>query len=333
MSDKRGFSGSTRWSVRLLMGLVVTAAVAWGVVLIPHLSPANVHVEAGIDAARLGQGAKAEGEWLTAIRLDPNAPRPWRYLAEYYFQIHDWPHAVDAFRHVARLEPRTPDVEARIAFCSLQEGDEQDAYRAAVAALKRNPNSLEAIQVLTPLLAKTGEEARRLELLRRQVALQPGDREALMRLASALAQRKLYEESRPLLDRLLQTDPIDPEALALRGVARYSDDPSPRGLASAEADLTRAAASAKYGPFARFHLGKIHKLQGKAVQALAELEQASRALPDKQEVWFELADACEQAHQPIKAAQARAKFEKLRLAQAHPAASPSDAAHSDRLRP
>lgn len=304
----------------LLIGLLVLAAAAWGVVLVIQLSPANRHVEAGIDAARQGQGEKAEREWTEAARIDPNDPRPWRYLAEYYQDTRQWLLALNALRNLARLEPKTPGIQTRLALCALRAGDEKAAYLAAAEALKQNPDDFEALGVLVPLLAKTGEEARRLDCLRRMVKLEPDDQSVLLLLAKTLAQRKLYAESRPVLDRLVQLDPANPEALALRGVARYNDDPSPQGLAGAEADLLRAAASKRFGPFASFHLGKIHKRQGKTAQALTELEQASRALPDKQEVWFELADAYEQAGQPQKAAQARAKFEALRQAAPHPGA-------------
>lgn len=296
----------------IAVALLLLAVGTWGTLWLRAGSPERQHIEAGMDHARRRQGQEAEQEWREATRLNPNSREAWNYLGEYYSATHDWPAAAAALRQVARIQPDTPHVQARLAECSLRSGDEQAAYRCADEALKRDPNDPAALSLFCGLLERTGETKRRIDLLRRLCRLQPDNASAKMQWVEALVSRQLYADARPVVEAILQRDPSNVEAYSLRGLITLSADPSRQGLARAEADLLRSLQEKRFAPFSHFHLGKIYKQQGQLAKAVAHLQEAARSLPNKREVFFELADAYAQTGQPQEAARARRRFEALR---------------------
>jgi Flp pilus assembly protein TadD len=297
------------WAAVLLVAL---ALITWGLTLRPHLSPASQHVDAGVEYARRGHGSEAEREWREAARLAANDLRPWDYLAEYYAARQDWPAATEALRHLARLRQDTPRIDARLALSSLRSGDERAAYGYAEASLKREPDDADTLALFASLLTKTGEDQRRLEILRRLVKLRPDDPAGLSELAEALVGKALYSEAKPLVERVLQRDPDDLEARSLRGMIAFNLDPSPQGSARAEADFLRAVSSPRFAPLAHYYLGRIYVRLGEPARAVPHLQDAARALPNKREVFFALAEACDQTGATAEAERARGRFQTLR---------------------
>ena len=265
-----------------------------------------------MEYARQKQGPQAEREWKEAARLAPRDPRPWQLLSGYYQAIQRWPDALEALQRLAQLQPDAPHLHAGLAACHLALGDELDAYHDAEESLKREPDDPDTIVLFCGLLAHTGEEPRRLALLHHLVQIQPDRAAPALLLAKALLDKALYIDARPFIEQVLQQEPDNHEARALRGMILFHTDPTPTGLAAAEADFQQVANDPRFAPFAQFHLGKILKRQGKPAQALPYLEGAARSLTDKREVYFELADAYAQAGRPTQAAKARHEFETLR---------------------
>jgi predicted Zn-dependent protease len=297
----------------LLAGVLVLLAVgAWGALLLSRSSPVERHIAAGVEYARLRQGPKAEQEWLEATRQDASDPRAWDYLSEYYLATHNWPAATEALQKLAQLKPETPHLQARLAQSSLQAGDERAAYGYAEESLKREPNDAETLQLFCTLLQRTGEDQRRLELLRRLVTLQPENAANQMALAEALVSKQLFAEARPRVEQILQRDPANVEACSLRGMITFNADPSPQGMRSAEADFLRVVRAPRFAPFAHFYLGKIYLRLGQPAKAVPPLKAAAKALPNKREVLFALSDAYGQAGKTAQAEQARQQFEALR---------------------
>lgn len=299
---------------RIAAGLLVMATVAWGIVLTIQHRSASVkrHIEAGIEFARQGQGKAAEREWLAAVKVDPNHRNAWELLGELYFSIRAWPNAVHAFQNLLRLDPNAPAIHSRLAASLMCAGDERAAYKHAQEELKRNPDDIAALGISVYVLSFMGEEQRLLKYLRRLAALQPDDIEFLGMLAEMLTAKHHYAEARSVLDRILQLEPESAQAYAMRGVGWFNEDPSPRGLAAAEADLLRALRLNPLSPYARFCLGRLYKRQGKADKAIFQLEEAARMTPDKIDVFYELAGAYELAGNNKMAGLARKRFQQLR---------------------
>jgi len=292
--------------------LLALAVAAWGLILRARSSPVTRHVEAGVAYARRGQGPAAEQEWLEAARLDANDPRAWQYLGEYYAAIQRWHAAAAALRRLAQLQPQTPHLSARLALCSLQSGDERAAYGYAEASLKREPDDADTLALFASLLQKTGEDQRRLDVLKDLGRLRPDDPAVQLQLAEALVGKTLYSEAGPMVERVLRHDPDNLEALSLRGMIAFSIDPSPQGSARAAADFLRALSAPRFAPLAHFYLGKIYLRTGEPARAVPHLEAAARALPNKREVFFALASAYDQIGEGGKADGARQRFQALR---------------------
>jgi predicted Zn-dependent protease len=276
------------------------------------LAPAQRHLEAGIDAARQHQVDRAESEWSEAARLRPEDTRVWSYLGELYIDTQRWPQALEALHRLERLDSRTPHLQAQLALCSLNTGDERSAYRYAEASLRAEPDDPDTILLFCELLAKTHENQRRLDLLRRLAKLQPGNLNVQTLLAATLTDKRQWDEARPLVEQILQRDPGNLEAYSLRGMIRLNTDATPNGLKQAESDFLRTVTTPRYRAFADYNLGKIYDRLGRPQQAIAPLEAAAQAMPTRREVWFELAQAYARSGQSQKAEIARQRSESVK---------------------
>lgn len=285
--------------------------MAWGLTLRSRMSPSARHVEAGIEFTRKGKLLDAEKEWRNATVQDPNNALPWEYLAESYSDIHNWQGALEALHHLEHLKPDSPHLQARLAMVAMHTGDEMAAYKYADSSLKLEPNDQYTILLFCTLLANTGENQRRLDLLRHLVKLQPDKIETQVLLASTLTDKRQFDEARPLVEQILMKDPSNLDASSLRGMILLNTDSSPAGLKQAETAFLKTVATPHYAAFAHFNLGKIYKRMGKPKEAMPHLEEAVKLLPMRREVWFELAEASSQAGQTAKSEAARAQSELL----------------------
>jgi predicted Zn-dependent protease len=294
-----------------LLMLLILAVALWAMRLRGQLSPARQHLEAGIDAARQHRPADAEREWQEAARLSPDDPQPWNYLSEYDMDTFDWPAALEALHHLERLKPDAPHLQARLALCSLQSGDERSAYTYAAASLQKEPDDPNTILLFCGLLEKTHENQRRLDLLRRLASLKPDSLAVQLLLATTLADKRQFDEAAPLVEQILRRDPGNLEAHSLRGMIILNTDTSPQGLKRAEADLLSSVNAPRYAAFSHFNLGKIYKRLNQPQTAVTHLAAAAQAMPTRREVWYELADAYTRAGQPQQAETARRRSEAL----------------------
>lgn len=298
---------------RLLLTLLALAAVAWGAVFLRLRATDAVqrHISAGIEATQSLQGLRAEREWREAVRLDPRSAAAWSLLSEYYLSANRQGEARDALQHVLRLRPGDAGVEARLAGCCLATGDEVAALRYAQDALKGAPDDVEALTVAATTLDGLDDERRRLDCLRRLAALRPEDAPTLTRLAVALSRNQLYAENEALLARVLRLRP-SAVAYALRGEAEFNLDPSPAGLARAEADFRQALRLDPADAFALLSLGRVAARRGRPAEAIPLLQAAARLRPDQPDPYFELAGVYERLGQAGPADAARTRFAALR---------------------
>lgn len=305
---------AARLRPRALIALLVLAAAAWGAVFLYLRATGEVqrHISAGMEAAQDLQGLRAEREWRAAVRLDPKSAAAWELLGEYYLSADKQGRARDAFQHVLSLRPGDSGVEARLAGCCLKTGDEVAALRYAQDALRGAPNDVEALTVAATTLDGLDDEKRRLDCLRRLAALRPEDAPTLTRLAVALSRNQLYVENEALLGRVLRLDPSDSVAYSLHGEAEFNLDPSPAGLARAEADFRQALRLDPSDAFAHLSLARIAEREGRPTRALPLLLAAARLRPDQPDPYFELAGAYERLGQAGPADAARKRFAALR---------------------
>src|SRR5579871_3361967 len=92
--------------------LISLAAALWCVVLIRQFRApqAQEHIHMGMEYAHNGDGGKAEQEWLTTLRLDPNNAEALELLGGYYLSTNRPEAALAPYLRLLRLKPETPGI-------------------------------------------------------------------------------------------------------------------------------------------------------------------------------------------------------------------------------
>lgn len=298
----------------LAMLLLAIAAVAWGVILYREHrdAPVQRHIQTGVELALAGQRHEAAREWLGAVRLDPRCVEGWKLLGEYYRFEKRWGEALYTYRQVQRYRPAEKGIAALLADCAYQAKDIPAARRYVEQALKENPNDSAALAMGQRLWSNPGEEAQRLPYLRRLVQLQPDNLDYRMMLVEVLTHELYYDEARPHLERILALDPNNAQAYAIRGFLQTIGSASAQAETKAEADLRRSLELDPNNPFALFQMARLCKRQGRLEEAIRYLERASRAGPDRFNIFYELALVYQQKGDRKRAAAARKRFEAIR---------------------
>jgi tetratricopeptide (TPR) repeat protein len=246
---------------------LVIAALAWSGVWWwqARYAPINQHIEAGRQHLQMGRGVNAEREWRQAVRLDPDNAIAWELLGDYYFGAASWQAALEAYRHVARIEPQAPQIYSRLANTAVQAGDMQAAQESAQRALQRDPNDVDALYILANLLAGSQLDNKlQLEYLQRLVKLRSDNIEYLARTADLLILERQYAEAKPLVEKILQLDSNFAPAYAMRGAIALQGESSPAALDVAEASFKKALEFTPSDHLSRRFLARVHLRQGKS---------------------------------------------------------------------
>ncbi len=122
-----------------------------------HLSRAKEYVAAG-------QYAKAENEYRDVLRLAPTDPVATRELALLYKNQGQLPQAYTLLQKAAELQPDNAEVQVKLGQILLVTGQVQDARKAALRSLEKQPGGEEALILLATTAARLNdvEETRQL---------------------------------------------------------------------------------------------------------------------------------------------------------------------------
>ncbi|MDQ3813631.1 MAG: tetratricopeptide repeat protein [Armatimonadota bacterium] len=274
-------------------------------------APVRRHIDTGVRLLQSGQNGAAEREWREAVRLDPDNAHAWELLGDFYLAAESWPAAREAFHHVLKLRPGTPDLYGRLAYCDIGLNDLQAAQQHAQAELQQDSDDIAALRVMA-VVTKSNHPEEHLKYLRRLAELQPQDVEALAALASQLTVRYEYDQARPLIDRILRLDPNYHFAYLLRGLAYFNQDPTPQGLAQAAANFQKVLELKPQDVEAHRYLGRIYLRLGKPRQAIEHFEAVGRGRPYASAHFLELANAYRKAGDVRRADEFRRRFTTLK---------------------
>lgn len=307
--------GANRMLRLKTVGLVlVTLLVVGGIVRMLIKPPAQEALEAGNRLAGSGRLAEAETQWKEAVRRDPNCADAWAALADSYRSQQAFPAAIGAYRHLIRLKPHLSEVYKELGSCVVQAGNANSdvAYEQAIKDLANDPNDLAALTIASTVLIHRDDQKTQLMYLRRMVQLQPDNVDFLITLAQTLVNAHLYDEARPLLDKLVGSAPDSPAAFDLRGQSLLFGDGSQQALTQAEGDFTHALQLNATSPLIHLNLARVYNRTGQPQKAIAELRTAVESLPYSPDIYFELARAYTLENKPDRAAAAQARFVVLR---------------------
>ena len=236
----------------------------------------------------LGYIFDAKGEWQRALRHYQQIRQQsnvyvaaQRQILNLYIQLEQFS---EASSWVDSLSSEQPGMAALFAALQaeslLNAGRDQEAQTVLDAALEQHPDSLELLFTRT-LLSERSENMAQLERdLRRIIALDPANAQALNHLGYALTVRtERYDEALALIERALSIMPDDPAIIDSLGwvqfkLARYDD---------ALANLWRAY-EAYPDPEVAAHLGEALWVTGQRSEALEIWARTLQESPDNQHI-------------------------------------------------
>lgn len=299
-------------AAKLLLPLAIIAlvAVAWGITSARRTQEIQQHMATALRAAGQGQAATAESEWRAASRLDPRNSQIYEIMGQYEINTGRWPQAVETFRSLERIAPATPHLYCRLAAALLRNGDQKAAFETANQELKRDPNCVAALGLITSVMVlqpKSDAKLRR-DYMRRLVQLQPDDVDFLHMYAEELANGYLYDDLRPVIAHILKLNPQDAESYNLLGYADLASPVQPSGVNQAVADFQKSLAINPANGGAHFGLGRAALRQWKGFEAVKHLEIARQMRPDAPRINFELSNAYRMAGQTKLADEAKNRF-------------------------
>jgi len=178
---------------------------------------ARIHTELGAAYYGIGQMAVAVEELKEAIGADPNYAPAHSQLGLVYMILNEDKLAQQSFERALKLDPNDSSANNNYGMFLCQRKREKEAMKYFAAALK-NP------LYTTPENAYTnagvcahmqGDDVKAEELLRKALALQPDQSQALYQLADIAYRRGELPAARSLLNRHMQVSTPTAEALWL----------------------------------------------------------------------------------------------------------------------
>lgn len=185
---------------------------------------ARIHTELGALYAGAGQMKTATEEFKEALAADPNYAPAHNQLGLVHMTLGEDRQAQQSFERALRIDPNDPSANNNYGMFLCRRKREKEAFKYFMNALK-NPlyTTPENAYANAGVCARMqGDDAKAEDWLRKALALQPNQPQALYQLADIQFRRGDRQGARTLLDRHLQViSNASPEALWLG--ARIAD--------------------------------------------------------------------------------------------------------------
>lgn len=256
---------------------------------IANLEPDNVSLLDHIGELYLEQdndaGAKASFE--QAKRVQAADPASNRWLAAIAEKNNDFAQAAAFLRASAAL-PEEPTLNLQLSYYLTQAGHLKEAVDVLEKAHARWPSNDQVAYFLALGYDDLKDEAKALALLRKVVAVKPDYHEARFQLGVILEKLDKMDEAETQFRALLADTPEDAAVLNYLG---YSLADRGLKLGEAEGYVKKAVSLDPRNGAYQDSLGWVHFKQGRVQDALAELINAAKTLPEDDTVWEHVGDA------------------------------------------
>jgi tetratricopeptide (TPR) repeat protein len=292
----------------ILLPLALAAVAGYIIWQNVRSAPVRRHVNEGIRLLQNGRDSAAEMQWREAARLDPQNAEVWELLGNFYLNTRNYHSALEAYRHVLRLNSGTPGLQTRMAICAVELQDLTSARCYAQSQLEQNPDDTTALEILAAIEKRANKPEAQLKNLTRWVELQPHNARALTALANELATRREYDKVLPLAERLVPLTPNVANSYLLRGVALYTLNPSEEALSRAEADFHKLAELDPNGVESHRYLARLYLRRNQPLKAIEHYEAISRKRPFASAHFLELSNAYRRAGNARRSEELRALF-------------------------
>jgi predicted Zn-dependent protease len=260
------------------------AAAAFSSLAASQPNSAPVQLELGRTLSVQGRDADALRALNRAVELQPNLAEAWRELAAVHARNSDADACDVAYGHFTRLEPpEKPLVEAHSLLAARRFDAAEILLRRRLAQNSQDP---EALRMLAEIAAEREDYVEAERLFERCLEVAPGYSRARLDYARTLHTQQKPQPMLPLLERLLR---LEPSNLAYRSLQASAlgmlgqNDQSRRILESLISEFPQ-------NEVLRIHYGNALRTGGFAQEAIAAYRQGTELRPSYGEAWFCLAN-------------------------------------------
>jgi tetratricopeptide (TPR) repeat protein len=294
----------------------------------PEMAAANLF--AGISEFDLGELKAALPYLSKAQQLDPDRPAPLLALAKLYVALRQYQRANELYAKAVALDAQLPEAWYGLGVTDRslaeellnQKGGIRDqkvqhlldgAVKALTRAVELDPNSARAHLLMAESLTEAGKVVDATSEFNAAIKLDPQLDAATLGLATTYWRQHEFGHALPLLQRLLEKSPKDPEVNAIMSdlLEHNSDFTS----AQQHAQIALAGNPALIQP--HVVLAKIYLVKQQPQLAIAELRKVIAADPDGS-YHFLLYRAFHQTGDEKDAKEAIAEFQKIRYSKRKP---------------
>ena len=276
---------------------------------------ADLHAQAASLLAMLGRRADADRLARRALDLDPSELEAVRVLADLAASRSFGPkadtqaraEAIRLYERLAAEDPDAPDeIWSALARLKLAAGDADGAVVDAKKLLARRPDDENVLRLLAQSQVAAGKTKDALEQTLTWLKEHPDDDDLLPLVVEMARDTGSWPLLESLCDTLLQADPDNVRARALRGEARLRQGRAKDALA----DLEIARAASPRDPMVRLHIAAAYQSLNRLADATQIAESLASEYPDNTFVLVLLAEtlarrgesarACEQYQVALK---------------------------------
>ena len=256
-------------------GLAVTKMKA---ALATDSQNAELHDELGSLYAQQKDWTHAQGEFATAIELNPNLAVAHLHLG-LAMRARDEKDGMSELMQAAQLAPQDAMIALEFGKALAADGKDAQAIPVFQHALELEPSSSAASYQLALALQRSNRAQEAIVLLKKVVVAEPNNAEAMTNLGMAFCQAQQAKDAVPVLERSIA---LAPESVtAHQNLAAAYVQLSQFGDAVVE--LHQALKLAPGAPQLHYNLGLALKMQDDAMSAIPELETAQRLDPSAAE--------------------------------------------------
>jgi Flp pilus assembly protein TadD len=251
---------------------------------------AEIFLAAGRKARHEGDLETAVAAFRQAVEEDPEDPGHRRILAATLQQAGRIDESIEVYRETLRLAPDDSTVLYNLASAWMAKGEVAKAEPLLRRVVELVPDHADGRVNLAAVYEQWGRLNEADLLLQEALVLDPYDTDLIVRRAAVLNSLGRAGEARTMLESLVADDPGDALAWVELGSARAA-----LGESAMAEEAWRRATALESDPGtaarARFLLARALQQRGLAGEAVVELREAARLLPDNSQLRMALAGA------------------------------------------
>jgi predicted Zn-dependent protease len=256
------------------------AAASFSELAAAQPNSAPVQLELGRTLFTQGRDADALKALKRAVELEPNLAEAWRELATLYARRGDTDACDIAYAHFTRLaSPEQHLAEAHAALANHRLGAAEALLRRQLAQNSQDP---QALRMLADIAAEREDYVESERLYALSLELAPGYSRARFDLARTLHLQQKAQPMLPLLERLLR---LEPTSLPYRSLQASAFGLLGQNERSREI-LESLIAEFPSNEALRIHYGNALRTGGFATEAIAAYRKGAELRPSYGEAWF-----------------------------------------------